>query len=186
MIAIINFGSRKIPFISRALKELGAESIIIEADDFTEPLPKSFSGVILSGSPLLFTQNNLSSYLDKYSFTKEIPIPVLGICFGHQLLGILFGSKVFLGKPVREEIQIKILKNNNLFKDLENNLRMTEDHTEGVTLPKDFILLASSDEYEVEAMKHQFKNIYGVQFHPEVSGEPGKKLFNNFLQICNQ
>jgi GMP synthase (glutamine-hydrolysing) len=68
---------------------------------------------------------------------------------------------------------------------LDDLFRADEDHCEGITLPDQFILLARSRSYDVEAMKHREKDIYGVQFHPETSNEPGRKIAHNFLKLCS-
>jgi len=107
----------------------------------------------------------------------------LGICFGHQLIGLLHGANVFMGEPVRTVVSMDILVQNSLFAGLPERPLFAEDHTEGITLPAEFFHLAQSGKYKVEAMKHQSKNSYGVQFHPEVSGENGKTLLFNFLQL---
>jgi GMP synthase-like glutamine amidotransferase len=58
---------------------------------------------------------------------------------------------------------------------------MVQDHTEGISLPSSFIHLAWSKDYAVEGMRHPHLPLWGVQFHPEVSDENGKKLIANFL-----
>ena len=63
-------------------------------------------------------------------------------------------------------------------------IQMQEDHCEFVSVPKGFKLIASSDACFNEAMTHKEKNIFGVQFHPEVSGLQGSLLIENFYKIC--
>ncbi|MFN7013452.1 MAG: glutamine amidotransferase-related protein, partial [Bacteroidia bacterium] len=60
----------------------------------------------------------------------------------------------------------------------------SQDHTEGINLPEEFVLLAKSEHYPNEAMQHKTKNIYGVQFHPETSSNLAKHIITNFLSIC--
>lgn len=131
----------------------------------------------------MFTTADHKPYIEKYSFIKEGKIPVLGICFGHQLMGILHGAKIFRGEEIRSENKIRVMKEDVLFKGLFPECEMKEDHTEGISLPPGFIHLATSSSYTNEGMRHPILPLWGVQFHPEVSGANGKKLIGNFLKI---
>lgn len=183
MIGIIDFGSKKTPGIAAVCKKLGYGNRILQWDDCDEGKLKKFDTIILSGAPVLLTEIDYQPYMDRFSFLKEAPVSVLGVCFGHQLIGLLYGSEVFKGVAVRGLTRIEVLKNTGLFNGFLSETNMMEDHTEGIILPKNFVKLASSDQYEVEAMMHISKPIYGVQFHPEVSGREGEKVLNNFLGL---
>jgi len=183
MICIINFGSQKTAAIAETVQSLGFECTVIDWTEFKYDDFKNANAFILSGAPVLLSQTSPQPYLDKIRFIQTTVIPVLGICFGHQLIGLLHGANVFMGEPVRTVVSMDILVQNSLFAGLPERPLFAEDHTEGITLPAEFFHLAQSGKYKVEAMKHQSKNSYGVQFHPEVSGENGKTLLFNFLQL---
>jgi GMP synthase (glutamine-hydrolysing) len=184
MITIINFGSTKTPLIAEMVQGCGADCNITKWDDVDKKILKQSSGIIFSGSPTMFTEVDHQPYIDRFSFIKDGHIPVLGICFGHQLMGILHDAKIFRGNEVRTRNDIHILKEDQLFAGLCPNTTMKEDHTEGITLPPGFIHLATSSSYIVEGMRHPQLPLWGVQFHPEVSEENGKKLIGNFVVIC--
>lgn len=186
MITVVNFGSSKTPAIAELVRSLGQEVQMVK---WNETQPSGFagnSGIIFSGSPTYFTEVDHTPYFEKYSFVKDGKIPTLGICFGHQLMGLLHGSSIFRGEAVRTNIPIHIVKEDLLFNGLFPDTEMAEDHTEGITLPPGFIHLASSSTYIIEGMRHPQLPLWGVQFHPEVSGENGKKLLGNFLDFCIQ
>ena len=145
----------------------------------------SYRGVIISGAPILLSQISPLPYLQRFEFIKSLTIPVLGICFGHQVLGMVHGSKVKRCEEDRKTTTISLM-DSELFYGLDNVAKFAEDHCECIELPNSFVLTGSSAICAVEAMEHTTKKMFGVQFHPEVSGDNGLILFKNFLNICNR
>lgn len=183
MIYVIDFGSSKTPAIKACVEASGFVCVVKKWDENAVELENA-KGVVLSGAPVLLTETTHTFYLQKLNEILQQLVPVLGICFGHQLLGLSYGAKIFRGAEVRTNTNITLLAQNSLFAGFDTSFVMSEDHTEGIDLPEGFVHLATSDEYEVEAMKHASKPFWGVQFHPEASGENGMKLFSNFSDIC--
>lgn len=180
MILIIDCTSKKTKEIKRMLDDEGIENQI---ESFTklEPLEfNKFSGIIISGGG----SKDPAIEVNKFNLIKTLNIPILGICFGHQIIGILFGGNFFHGENRHGEESINFLADADIFSGLDNPSIFIEDHFCGISLPEDFIKLAESKSYEIEAMKHKNKNIYGVQFHPEISGKNGKQVLINFCNIC--
>ena len=188
-ILIIDFGSQFTQLIARRIRELGVYSEIISHKQIkNRNINKSIKGIILSGGPLNVYQIN------KYSFDKNIienGIPVLGICFGHQILSKLNGGRVKQSKH-REFGLANIYKKRNspLIKNLFNKKKIIKvwmSHADQVSkLPKKFSVIASSQNSRFAMVENKSKNFYGVQFHPEVTHtENGKKLISNFIfDIC--
>ncbi len=188
-ILIIDFGSQFTQLIARRIRELGVYSEIISHKQIkNRNINKSIKGIILSGGPLNVYQIN------KYSFDKNIienGIPVLGICFGHQILSKLNGGRVKQSKH-REFGYANIYKKRNspLTKNLFNKKKIIKvwmSHADQVSkLPKKFSVIASSQNSKFAIVENKSKKFYGVQFHPEVTHtENGKKLISNFIfDIC--
>ena len=188
-ILIIDFGSQFTQLIARRIRELGVFSKIISHKKINnKDIDKSIKGIVLSGGPLNVYEIN------KYSFDKKIienGIPVLGICFGHQILSKLNGGKVKQSKhrefghanihKKRESLLIKkIFKN-------KKSINVWMSHADQVSkLPKNFNVIASSQNSKFAIVENKLKKFYGVQFHPEVTHtENGKKLISNFIfLIC--
>ena len=187
-IIIIDFGSQFTQLIARRVRELGVYSEIISHKKKINFSNKDVIGIILSGGPLNVYQTK------KVSFDKKIlnqDIPVLGICFGHQIISKELGGKVKQSK-FREFGLVNIKKNKesvltrNFFnKDGKNNVWMS--HSDQVTkLPKNFEKVASSTNSKFCIIQNKYKKFYGIQFHPEVTHtHNGIKLIKNFLfSIC--
>jgi len=188
-ILIIDFGSQFTQLIARRIRELGVFSEIISHRKIKDKnIDNSVKGIILSGGPLNVYQIN------KYSFDKKIlqnEIPILGICFGHQILSKLNGGRVKQSK-FREfglaniyKKKDSILTKNFFNKKNTNSVWMS--HADQVSkLPKNFTVIASSQNSKFAIIENKLKKYYGVQFHPEVTHtENGKKLINNFIfLIC--
>ena len=187
-ILIIDFGSQFTQLIARRVRELGVYSEIISHKKKINFSNKDVIGIILSGGPLNVYQTK------KVSFDKKIlnqDIPVLGICFGHQIISKELGGKVKQSK-FREFGLVNIKKNKdsvltkNFFnQDGKNNVWMS--HSDQVTkLPKNFEKVASSTNSKFCIIQNKYKKFYGIQFHPEVTHtHNGIKLIKNFLfSIC--
>jgi len=188
-ILIIDFGSQFTQLIARRIRELGVFSEIVSHKKIrNNKIDVTVKGIILSGGPLNVYEIN------KYSFDKKIienGLPILGICFGHQILSKLNGGRVKQSKH-REFGLANIYKKKEslLIKDFFNNKKINKvwmSHADQVSkLPKNFKLVASSENSKFAIIENDFKKFYGVQFHPEVTHtENGKKLIKNFIfLIC--
>jgi GMP synthase (glutamine-hydrolysing) len=182
-IPVVDCGGR-VDTIQRIVTDFGFKPLKLGLDEVSKANHDEWAGVIISGSPTLLTETPYNEYLRSLRFIRTTSCPILGICFGHQIIGLLHGATVFRGAECRANQNVEILHCNTLFEGLETNLSLKEDHCEGITLPTQFVLLATSKSYTVEAMKHPDKDVYGVQFHPEASGGVGQKILGNFLRLC--
>lgn len=182
-VLIIDCGSNKTPNFGLVCEKLGVPFKLLNLDRLEPFHVQAYKSVIISGAPILLTKEDPSKYLKKLAFLKDLDVPVLGVCFGHQILGMLFGSEILKCEEDREEQKIQIVNRSTLFNATDKELVFQEDHCECITLPNDFTLIASSQTCQVEVMQHKQKKMYGVQFHPEVSGRNGVELLKKFLTI---
>ena len=183
-ILIIDFGSQFTQLIVRRIRELGVFSELISHKKIKSSQIKSnVKGIILSGGPLNVYQLNNNLFDDKI---LKLGIPILGICFGHQILSKFNGGKVKQSKH-REFGLTNIHKRNNslLIKNFFNKKtkKVWMSHADQVTkLPKNFRVVASSENSKFAIVESKIKNFFGVQFHPEVTHtENGKKIISNFI-----
>ena len=167
------------------LASSGANPFIVQPDVLQALVHELPAAIIISGNPALIRDTG-SGFLEDFEMLRDLTIPVLGICFGHQVIGMLYGADVTIGKEDRSLRQLEILQDTPLFAGLSSNNVFQQDHTEEVALPEQFIHLASSSHCANEAMMHRDLPVYGVQFHPESSGDAGHQLLKNFLSLlCN-
>jgi GMP synthase (glutamine-hydrolysing) len=148
--------------------------------------------VVLSGSAGRIVEISYRAMFQNVSnLIKACNVPILGICYGHQLLCWTFGAKVgSLPQRVFNRFEeIRIINVDGLFVGLENTISLSENHFDYVLKEgldsAGFVLLANSDSCEVEAVKHKTKPFYGVQFHPEridVANPEGHKIIENFYK----
>jgi GMP synthase (glutamine-hydrolysing) len=182
LVAVLDFGSQYAQLISRRIRECGVYCEILPHDiSHLELSALSPKAVVLSGGP--------SSVLDKDhpGIDAEIfnlGIPVLGICYGLQLLSVVLGGKLERG-TAREygPASIEVVKSGGLFDGLDSRLDVWMSHGDHVaTPPKDYSILANTSSCAVAAIGNESRKIYGVQFHPEVVHTPkGIELLRNFL-----
>jgi len=190
-ILILDFGSQYTMLIARRVRELKVYS---EIHPFNVDLSfiRKFrpSGIILSGGPASVYEEGAPSLPEE---VLSLGIPVLGICYGMQVLAKLLGGKV--AKSTDREYGIANLRGewgDPLFlgiEELRHNMTIQVWMSHGdriVELPKGFTSIARSANSPVAAMSNHDKTVYGVQFHPEVAHTPkGKEILSNFLfRVC--
>ncbi len=184
-IVVLDFGAQYSQLIARRVRELNVFSVVLPCNAKIEEIRKhSPAGIILSGGP--------SSVYDKdapvaNSRVFGLGIPVLGICYGLQFMVHTLGGKVRAAKH-REygHAQVDLLEESDLFHDLPRNLEVWMSHgDEALELPTGFKLLAKSPS-AVAAIENSSRQLYAVQFHPEVHHTKfGKEILRNFvLNIC--
>ena len=188
-VLIIDFGSQFTQLIARRVRELGVFSEIVSHKKIkTDDVNHNVRGIVLSGGPLNVYQ------IQKYSFDKkilELKIPILGICFGHQILSKLHGGRVKQSRHREFGLANIFKKRDSLltknFYGLKKTKQVWMSHADQVSkLPKNFKVIASSTNSKFAIVENKQKKFYGVQFHPEVTHtENGKKLISNFVfLIC--
>ena len=187
-ILIIDFGSQFTQLIVRRIRELGVFSELISHKRIkSTQIRSNIKGIILSGGPLSVYQLN-NDLFDKKILS--LGIPILGICFGHQILSKFNGGKVKQSKHrefgltnIYKKSESKLIKN--FFNKRTKKVWMS--HADQVSkLPKNFKVIASSENSKLAIVENRLTKLFGVQFHPEVTHtENGKKIFSNFIfLIC--
>ncbi|MFH0881099.1 MAG: glutamine-hydrolyzing GMP synthase [Lentisphaerota bacterium] len=181
-IAILDFGSQYTQLIARRVREERVYCEILRynttARDLAARKPK---GIILSGGPASVLANG-SPTCDPTLF--DLGVPVLGICYGMQLMGKLLNGQVRKGKA-REygSANVTVVEPGALFKDLPSLLEVWMSHGDQVEeLPPGFQVLAKTETCPIAAMVHPARKLFGLQFHPEVVHTPrGVEVLRHFI-----
>lgn len=170
--------------ILRSLRYLNVTALLINNSvDVEDVGGQGAKGIIIGGGPSIEESGNSLAIIERY--VGELPI--LGICLGHQLLASVFGGDVKtaeVGGYAEEEISVE--REDGILKGMFPGFSAWVSHRDEVaTLPEGFVRLAYSKTCSIEAMANEERNLYGVQFHPEVEHTPrGKEIFKNFLEVC--
>lgn len=183
-IAVLDFGGQYAHLIANRIRRLNVYSEILDAETPIEKL-REYKGLILSGGP--------QSVYDKDSVKcdpaiLELGIPLLGICYGHQLLAYMQGANVESDESTREYglAEIEVKKAEGIFDGLSAKETVWMSHGDTVKdMPDGYEVIGSTKTGEWAAIANFEKNWFGVQFHLEVTHTvSGMKMLSNFIDIC--
>ena len=187
-ILVLDFGGQYDQLIARRVRDLNVYALIRAYDHISleEIEEDNYQGIIFTGGP-----NSVYSK-DSPSFDKgilDLGIPVLGICYGAQLMAYLAGGEVSSAGDQGEygRTELKVYENM-LFKDVPEESVCWMSHMDYISeLPENFETIAVTDHCPCAAICDESRRLYAVQFHPEVTHtEYGKQIFENFLfEICH-
>jgi len=189
-ILILDFGGQYCHLIGRRARDLEVYSEIVPysiTPTQIKALKKKFNvkGLILSGGPSSIYEQNAPKCNPEIF---DLNIPILGICYGHQLIAFLFGGKVEPAKKKEYGMSCVIVdRPNDVLKDLVEDQKVWMSHGDTVyELPDKFEILAHTKDCPVAAFKHREEPIYGLQWHPEVvHTENGTLMLKNFIfEVC--
>ena len=186
MILVLDFGGQYSQLIARRIRECKVYCEIhpynISIDKIKDMAPK---GIVFSGGPNS-VYGEKAPHISKEIF--EIGIPVLGICYGMQLMAHTLGGNVEASEASEYgSTELLIAKAENVLKNLTDKLKVWMSHGDRVkTAPPDFEIIASTENSPVAVMQHTAKKLYAMQFHPEVvHTQNGMDIVKNFLfDIC--
>jgi len=182
-IAVLDFGGQYTHLIANRVRRLGVYSEIFPCDTPASALVE-FKGCVLSGGPHSVLDEE-SPRFDPSLITLEIPI--LGLCYGHQLLAQTLGGKICRGE-VREygRAVMSVKKEADILDGLDRDEQIWMSHGDSVEqLPDGFEVLGSTEDCATAAIGDSDRHWYGLQFHPEVTDTPhGMQILENFLTIC--
>ncbi|MCP4647451.1 MAG: glutamine-hydrolyzing GMP synthase [bacterium] len=177
MILIVDNGSQYTHLIKRNMRDLGKTGEIVQNKKTTlmEVAEKNPDAIILSGGPSSVTagENYVSEQIVNWIWKGDenwANTPLLGLCWGHQVIAHTLGGNVAKGKSAEYGISKIIVDNEDLlFREIPKEFTAWVSHFDEVKeLPEGFVPLAHSETCEIEAMRHKERKIFGCQFHPEV------------------
>lgn len=186
LVLVLDFGGQYNQLIARRVRD---ENVYCEVLPYNTSIERikglNPKGIIFTGGPSSVYSDN-APLCDKQIF--ELGIPVLGICYGAQLMSHLLGGKVSKA-PMREygKAEIEIDCMSKIFKGIDNNTICWMSHTDHIeTQPNGFIIVGKTTSCPIAAFEYKEKKLYGVQFHPEViHTQKGKEMLRNFLfEVC--
>ena len=187
-IAILDFGGQYCHLILRRILDFGVHAEVLPSNTRKEDLKKisGLKGIILSGSAASVYDND-SPKCDKEIL--NIGVPVLGICYGHQLIAYLENGEVKSGNAGEYGVtELRTIGQSGLLQGLSKTEKIWMNHKDIVTkLPQDYSVVAVTDKSPIAVFENQKKKQYGVQFHPEVTHtENGNRILENFIfNVCN-
>jgi GMP synthase-like glutamine amidotransferase len=189
VLAINNYHSEdRFNRLKASLSSNGAKVRVANPTDCSASRFNGYDGVVLSGSPDMLSERRIQEkYAGEIEAIRGTKVPLLGICFGLQLVGCAFGSKVMKNGPmIKEYVDTQVLRPDLLFSGLPSTIRVFESHEEVVEpLPENFVLLARSPSSPIAAVKHSSLPIRGLQFHPErnsAAAPHGDTVVANFVR----
>jgi len=189
-IVILDFGGQYCHLIARRIREMGVYSEILSCDSTPEEIEAleavmRLRGVILSGSPASVTREDAPE-LDED--VLSLGLPVLGLCYGHQLIVHMQGGEVRRGAKQEYGVtDVLIDKPVGVLRGLGPVERVWMSHGDTVfSVPDEFEVIAHTEASPVAAFRHRSKPLHGLQWHPEVAHtERGKEMLRNFaFDIC--
>ena len=182
IIAVLDFGGQYTHLIMRRVRDFGVYSQMFSHDTDIDEIERKFvvKGIILSGGGYSVFSNK-SPTINTKLFKKKIPI--LGICYGHQAISFSLGGEVKRSRVGEYGLTQVTINKNQLFEGIDIVENVWMNH-EDIVLepPQGYEIIAKSSNCPVVGIYNKQQNIYGIQFHPEVSHtQCGKKIFSNFL-----
>lgn len=186
-ILVLDFGGQYNQLISRRVRENGVYAEIVPYNKISadEISAKKYKGIIFTGGPNSVYDAS-SPHYDKA--VLDLGIPILGICYGCQLLAYLAGGEVVSAKDSSEYGKTEVyFKENKIFQNTESTSICFMSHTDYIkTIPEGFKVIATTNNCPTAAICNEEKSLYGVQFHPEVTHtQYGKEILKNFLfEVC--
>ena len=182
MIIILDYGSQYSKLIARRIRECKVYCEIIAGDSTIERIKsKNPAAIILSGGPCSVYEDDAPK-CDKGIF--ELNVPILGICYGMQLLAhMLEGEVIHISKQEYGRTELSIDDHSDLFSGIHDDITVWMSHGDGVVkMPEGFVRIAHSDNTPFAAIANKDRRIYGVQFHPEVAHtQMGLDIIRNFV-----
>jgi GMP synthase-like glutamine amidotransferase len=176
------------PNLLRILDELGVQYSIAstrtELISIIDTMHSEITGIILSGGPLCLSGPTQIADMSKNLLVLlSFNVPILGICFGFQVIAAAFGADlVQMSEPITGEQQVAFF-DHQLFRDLPRPMvhPMFQHHCDALIEPPHGFKVIACSEKKIEGIAHNTRPVYGVQFHPERSGAVGKQIIQNFI-----
>ncbi|MFC1539676.1 glutamine-hydrolyzing GMP synthase, partial [Candidatus Latescibacterota bacterium] len=182
-ITVLDFGGQYAHLIAKRVRHLGYYADIMSPDVTLDVLGIP-GGIILSGGPSSVYSENTPMFNDEI---LRAGIPVIGLCYGMQLIANILGGDVKrLERKEYGRAELTVLGNNRLFDGLNKKEQVWMSHGDSVTRPPTgFDIIGSTADCAIAAIGNVKSNIYGLQFHPEVTDTPsGDTILANFIAIC--
>lgn len=185
---VVNNGSQWTHRQWRVLRYLKQDTQIVEN---TTPVAQleaaNLDGLLLSGGA---ARVGLDGKLGKCGdYIDRLSIPILGVCAGHQYMARHFGGEAAPGeRPEFGQVEMTITDPDEILRDIASPTVVWASHHDEVSvLPKDFKVLAKSDDCPVQVMRHKTRPLFGMSYHPEVEHtRDGVTMFRNFIRICEE
>lgn len=191
MILIVNNNNDLIGKLTKKLikylKKNKIQYYILNSNHHLDDIKKNITGIIFSGSKL-----NLSEPIDFQVISNNISlmlrcgVPILGICFGFQIMCLSYGGKLEkMTSRIDGLEKVQIISDSPLFNELPKNFDVCSYHGDHITkVPKTFEVICESNGV-IQGVQNISKSRYGLQFHPE-SKDFTHKILDNFIKICNK